>query len=263
MFLQVGFTMGPMPSTAKFSTVRGMNPSSMMMKWTPCAENRGVSVLCFDAVDSHKNASSPTPVPSKASEMKCVKLQVVPDPQPTLTLSPATSLQLTMGRETTLVAVASDQNCADSMRVTVRYGALVPQSDVETKGAGCNSVVRTLVFKPSFKMGGYKEDVCVSAVDGGGSCKNSAAREPVRRCVTISVARCRYALQMDQQLQELSAQLGMDWVRLWSLNAELLHPDTIVFSGQEINIGHRYKVSKNYRFTCTRIYSCMYIFVFL
>jgi hypothetical protein len=229
----------------------------MLMKWTPCSENRGVSVLCFDAVDGHRNFSSPVPLPSKASEMKCVKLQVVPDPPPKLTLTPATSLQLTMGRETTLLAVASDDNCADSVSTSVRFGALVPESNVEVKGSGCNGVVRTVVFKPSFVMGGYKEDVCVSAMDGGGSCKDSMAREPVVRCVTITVARCRYALQMDQQLQDLSAQLGMDWVRLWSLNAELLHPDTIVFSGQEINIGHRYKVRKTVEFiTCTCIHPC-------
>jgi len=99
-----------------------------------------------------------------------------------------------------------------------------------------------MTFKPSYKMGGYRQNLCVSVVDGGGSCSGTQAREPVQRCVAVSVVRCRYALQMDQQLQELAGQLGMDWIRLWSLNAELLHPDNIVFSGQEIFIGHRYKV---------------------
>jgi hypothetical protein len=31
--------------------------------------------------------------------------------------------------------------------------------------------------------------------------------------------RCRYALQFDQQIQEIAALYDVDWIRLWSLNA--------------------------------------------
>jgi len=52
---------------------------------------------------------------------------------------------------------------------------------------------------------------------------------------------------MDQQLQEISALFGVDWMRLWSLNMDITHPDYVVYNQQVVMVGHLYKVAPNER----------------
>ncbi len=55
--------------------------------------------------------------------------------------------------------------------------------------------------------------------------------------------RCRYALGPDQQLQQVAAAFGVDWMRLWSLNAGLLHPDYVLFAEQLLWVGHLFRAA--------------------
>ena len=68
-----------------------------------------------------------------------------------------------------------------------------------------------------------------------------------RHCIHFKVQRCRYALQEDQQLQEVAALFNVDWMRLWSLNLNLTHPDYVVYKKQVIMVGHLYRVAPNDR----------------
>ncbi len=59
----------------------------------------------------------------------------------------------------------------------------------------------------------------------------------------MRVERCRYALGPDQQLQQVAAAFGVDWMRLWSLNAEVLHPDYVLFAEQVLWVGHLFRAA--------------------
>lgn len=218
------------------------------MSWTPCGTDLNTTV-CFDAVDRHVNFPTGVVLGSKASEMLCVKLQVLPDPAPEIVLTPSENLMLTMGRTAMLKAVAFDVNCQDNVTIGVHYGELMPISErtERTSSLACVERTHTMEFKPSLKLGGYRNEICVTATDTGGSCFGAVPHR-VQKCISVTVARCVYALQVEQQLQELAGELGIDWMRLWSLNSALLHPDNLVYSGQEINIGHKYKVRPPFSF---------------
>jgi hypothetical protein len=62
-------------------------------------------------------------------------------------------------------------------------------------------------------------------------------------CITVRVERCQYALGPDQQLQQVAAAFGVDWMRLWSLNAGLLHPDYVLFAEQVLWVGHLFRAA--------------------
>ena len=60
-------------------------------------------------------------------------------------------------------------------------------------------------------------------------------------CLFVTVERCRFALGMDMELQEIGAAFGLDWMRLWSLNSDILHPDYVVFADQVLWVGHVFR----------------------
>jgi hypothetical protein len=62
-------------------------------------------------------------------------------------------------------------------------------------------------------------------------------------CITVRVERCRFALGADQELQEVGAAFGLDWMRLWSLNADLLHPDYLLYAEQVLWVGHLFRAA--------------------
>ncbi len=59
----------------------------------------------------------------------------------------------------------------------------------------------------------------------------------------VSVERCRFALGADQELQQVAAAVGLDWMRLWSLNPGLLHPDYLLLADQLLWVGHLYRAA--------------------
>ena len=258
---KVGFSIGPAPDSARFTTVKDTNPSQMMMSWTPCAHEIGATIVCMDAVDYHVQRSSVDPsldtVDNPASSnMRCLQFQVVEDPAPKFAADIPTKLDLTMGRESTIDLRAWDDNCLDAVTIGLNSSEVLPPGaslDDQVLATGfnteCPSQKRTLRWTPSVKMGGFKGRTCFDVKDTGGSqtCGAGAVVHTSTHCVEFEVARCKYALQKDQQLQEISALFGVDWMRLWSLNMDLMHPDYIVYKQQVVWIGHSYKVAPNER----------------
>ena len=59
-----------------------------------------------------------------------------------------------------------------------------------------------------------------------GRCPGLAMAASVH-CVRLVVLRCRYALQKDEQLQEIASLFNVDWMRIWSLNANMVRPSCV------------------------------------
>ena len=72
---------------------------------------------------------------------------------------------------------------------------------------------------------------------------DARAGQNATACVQVRVERCRFALGLDQELQAVAAAYGMDWMRLWSLNAELLHPDYVLLDDQVLWVGHLFQAA--------------------
>ena len=266
---KVGFTIGPSPDSAVFTTVKNTNPSEMDMTWTPCASELGNNVLCMDAVDYHfdRQRSLASPDPSKdfldrsaSSNMRCLHFEVVEDPAPKFAGGIPTELTLTIGRPSTVELVAWDDNCLDEVTIDVQAGSQLPAGAVLEKqnkktgiGRTCTNdgaqsgESRTLRWTPHTKMGGFNGSSCFEVSDTGGAKSCGNAPQVTRHCIHFKVQRCRYALQEDQQLQEVAALFNVDWMRLWSLNLNLTHPDYVVYKKQVIMVGHLYRVAPNDR----------------
>uniref|UniRef100_A0A7S0HB80 LysM domain-containing protein n=1 Tax=Hanusia phi TaxID=3032 RepID=A0A7S0HB80_9CRYP len=70
----------------------------------------------------------------------------------------------------------------------------------------------------------------------------SSGNESVEICLDFQVARCKYAVNMEQTIAEIAAIFGTDWIQIFNLNA-MTSPDLILFRHQVLNIGHLYSVS--------------------
>lgn len=259
---KVGFSIGPAPDSVRFTSVKDTNPSEMMISWTPCSAELGATILCMDAVDYHITRSAtldPTQDVvgrSASSNMRCFNIEVVKDPSPQFTAGLPTEMTLIMGREGKIELRAWDENCLDSVTIGLAAGSELPVGavfDPQLKGSGfgrsCTSMTRTMRWTPSIKMGGFEGQTCFTVRDTGGSptCGAEAVAHTSTHCVKLYVTRCKYALQMDQQLQEISALFDLDWMRLWSLNLDITHPDYVVYNEQVVSVGHLYRVAPNER----------------
>ncbi len=250
----VGFGMGPMPPSARFSTVKGTNPSTMDFSWTPCQQDLGMVTMCFEAVDNHIIRSTGATASKAASEMSCVQVNVVADQPPRFItgagMTPTSRVQFTIGKQGSFNLFAEDDNCLDT--VTIRGATQtdgtphVPEgaeliANANAASSVCAGAAVQFVWTPSSKHGGFNSSVCFEAVDMGGSCAGMAPKAATH-CIDIAVHRCVYALQFDEQLQDIAARFGTDWMRLWSLNSALQHPDYVLHMGQDIMLGHLYRI---------------------
>merc|ERR1712216_592259 len=102
-----------------------------------------------------------------------------------------------------------------------------------------------LTWTPSPSQGGYNESVCFVATSADTGLCPDVSRGSREHCMRLVVRRCWYALQKDQQLQEIASMFKVDWMRIWSLNANLTHPDYLVYGGQTLMIGHLYSTLSN------------------
>jgi len=248
----VGYGAGVVPPTARLSPSNGTNPSSAVFSWTPCPSDSGSHIVCFEAVDRHVNRTTGLTAPSAASGMKCVHIRVQDDPPPRFDVGEGATpeqFNVTIGLEGALPLHVSDGNCLDTITVAAAVDGggggtqLPPGARLVAQDVGTATCARSLVhmlWRPSAKHGGFNRDVCFVATDTGGGCRGMAPKR-TEHCVRVSVARCRYALQVDEQLQDVAERFGMDWMRLWSLNLALHHPDFIVHAGQQIAVGHLYR----------------------
>jgi hypothetical protein len=148
VFTKVGFNLGRMPASAKFSTVEGVNPSRMEMVWTPCESDVGWHTMCFSATDSHQQPGQGPGRPfaeSASSEQRCVQVKVEREPAPHFMfgegLTPLEPQMCTMGRETKLNLVVVSPNCQVDMQMRAQEkwglpeGAKVDKVGVRTLGS--------------------------------------------------------------------------------------------------------------------------------
>jgi len=235
---QVGFVVGPKPAGMDMRLVRSDEFGRMDMVWTPCDADLGSHVVCLSANDAQDG------IMSAASEQTCVKLQVLPDPAPHFDLSAGMTrveaLHAIIGRESTFELYAADENCLDHIEISINE--LPAGAVLETRPAHkaeCTHAHSTLRWTPAFNFGGWNGSMCFAVTDTAKSCGQHA--HTVQHCVHVYVERCVYAIQRDQQLQEVAAFYGASWMQLWSLNQALHHPDIMMYTSQVISIGHKYR----------------------
>lgn len=291
IYTRLGFTMGRMPETAKFTAVQGTNPAQVDMTWTPCASDIGVHTMCFESADSHQMpgdsviaaASAPefsTKSPDRpyaartSSEQRCVRIKVEEEPAPHFIVSPpplgvsdvtpVTPQLCTMGKQTELTVVVGSPNCQATLEVRAQVNTSLPEGALLRAATPISSSILSaptpavcrvtrfqLVWTPLPTQGGLNEIVCFEAYSvqrgGAGTCTDTPASARVH-CVRLFVQRCRYALQKEEQLQEVAALFDVDWMRLWSLNSNVLHPDYVMYAGSNappLMVGHLYRTRSN------------------
>jgi hypothetical protein len=228
---------GAKPGNMTMRLLRSDYYGRLQMSWTPCDADVGSHVVCMAAKDSQAGAAS------AASEQTCVKVQVLEDPAPYFDVSADKTrvdpVTLTMGRESSLELYAADDNCLDHIEIGI--DDLPPGAALRKKPAHkmeCTHAHSTMVWTPPYNYGGWDADMCFYVRDSGGSC--GAEPHMVQHCVHLNVKRCEYALQQDQQLQELASFYDASWMQLWSLNHGIGHPDIMIYDQQIVMIGHKY-----------------------
>lgn len=230
--------MGPKPEGMKLQLLRSDNYGRMLIQWTPCDAHIGSHVVCLSADDSQGGSMS------AASEQACIKVQVLPDPAPYFDLSQGKThteaVKVTIGRESSFELYAADDNCLDHIEISIEDmppgAALVKRPAPREE---CTYAHSTLRWTPAYDYGGWNADVCFTVSDAGGSCGKAVHK--VEHCVRVFVERCVYAVQPDQQLQEVAAFYEATWMQMWSLNQGLGHPDIMMYDNQVIMIGHKYR----------------------
>jgi len=263
----VGFTWGPLPVGAHLSTVQqqapetagsGINPVVQTFTWVPCNDQQGFHIVCFEAVDQH----------GVASTQRCVHIQVMSDPAPFfLSSGPAADNYIgTVGDELRINAHCDDNNCKDHVEIDSDFahpacrpegsewplGAeLAEQKPLEGEAIGvCNAQQRMFSWTPRWDQGGWNGDICFKCTDQAGGCEGVGEAVSTGKCVHVSIQRCRYMVQYEQQIQEIAAIYSTDWITLWQLNRNIEHPDYLLYSHYDsgenkeaLYTGHVYKVN--------------------
>jgi len=235
---QVGFVVGPKPAGMKIELLRADEYGRMSVAWTPCHGDVGSHVVCLSAEDAQPG------VKSAASEQMCVMMQVLADPAPYFDVGPGKtttgSVHAVIGRESVVSLYAVDDNCLDEIEISIEElppgGVLESQPPPSQQCTSAHSIMR---FTPPFNLGGWDVDLCFNVSDSPGACGEPAHK--TQHCVRVFVERCVYAMQPDQQLQEVANFYEASWMQLWSLNQHLRHPDIIMYEKQVINVGHKYR----------------------
>jgi hypothetical protein len=263
----VGFTWGVLPVGAKLGTIQqqaaeqvdtGLNPVQMKFLWTPCNGQQGVHIVCFEAVDENGNASV----------QRCIKIDIESDPAPYFLNEAMFEEKIVghVGQLTTILVEADDKNCHDEVDIDIAgqhpacdsyhedswpAGAeLMKQVAVggEQKTDACSPQARKFQWNPAWDQGGWTGDICFKVTDsiGKSKCEDARVVQKTEKCIHIEIARCRYTVQYEQQLQEIAAIYATDWISLWMVNPEIDHPDYVLHTVQDDLIvwtGHVYSVN--------------------
>jgi hypothetical protein len=112
----------------------------------------------------------------------------------------------------------------------------------QSEGAACWGRRRNLTWVPAWNQGGLKRNVCVSLWAPATGCEPTPGLPQPIRCYTLQVARCVYAVQDDQKLDEIAAVYSTTWLDMFALNPTIKMPDRVMSMGQLINVGHLYRV---------------------
>lgn len=247
---RVGFTWGVLPDGAVLSTVKGVNNVEQTFSWTPCNTQQGQHIVCYEAVDQK----------GTASVQQCTVINVHTDPAPRFNGPnyPGHNVPTAyIGQELTFDVLSDDENCKDQVTIAMSGSKLNCESKKDSWPAGaellpqevsnfpdvCNQRKRVFSWTPKWDQGGWKGQVCVKTQDLAGGCKGAGVVQTTEMCLNMYVHRCKYAVQYEQQLQEVSAIYATDWINTWQHNPDIPHPDFVLYANQVINIGHVYKVN--------------------
>jgi hypothetical protein len=175
----IGFGTAGLPLHSTLSTVRGTNPVVQDFSWSPCLDQVGRRITCYEAVTAGGNASSP----------ECVDVVIRPDPAPIFlnatddgaSVHRAAEVIVTLGATKRYTVTASDVNCLDA--VTLGVSDELPAGAVLTDHVQAHSLVnqaypelsqchaesahrsvsRTLEWLPHYTQGGFDTQICFTA----------------------------------------------------------------------------------------------------
>lgn len=264
---------GRSPSTMFFHTARSTTSTtsqsvSMKVTWTPCQQDLGINFICFQSHARFLNGSRCSNQLDRScksnadcssnglcianyatvamSPLKCLGINVIVEDAPKFNSSIPASVELIMGRETAVDLGVSVADCQSQVSLEVASGSMLPPgaslSSLLVASWGCTGRYKTLRWTPSPKVGGYSSLSCFVAKKllSSSTCAGLVPSSS-ERCILVTVLPCVYSVGRDQQLQEIAALFNMDWILLWSLNANVFHPDYLVYSQQNISVGHVYR----------------------
>jgi len=115
-------------------------------------------------------------------------------------------------------------------------------------GAGYTS--RRFTWKPHRSLSGSAPvAVCFSAQDSSGVVSANGYQlvpsKAVAACLSVTVIRCRYAVNEGENLRTIAAFYRTNWVQLWALNPEIRTPDMDLAPGALVSVGHIYKIERD------------------
>mmetsp|Transcript_3266 Transcript_3266/g.8206 ORF Transcript_3266/g.8206 Transcript_3266/m.8206 type:complete len:862 (-) Transcript_3266:194-2779(-) len=247
--------------------------ANMSVTWTPVAGQEGVHTMCFDAIAQRPPSMCPvastvgcSPMPS---EMHCVAIDVRQETPPHLWTSFAADLDpyansrvAYLGRPLTFTVYSNDTNCQDhpvismgrmppGARLAEQMSAVshVPVTELSFTGVSstteraCAVQSRVFTWDIPLTYGGYSGVHCFYATDScGHDHECSGHLDTVEVCVEFRVAKCKYAVNLEQSIVEIAAHFGTDWIQIWNMN-DAKSPDYILFQNQVLNIGHMYTIT--------------------
>ena len=80
--------------------------------------------------------------------------------------------------------------------------------------------------------GGYSGRHCFFSTDSCGVDDDCSGRlDTVETCVNFTVAKCKYAVNLEQSIAEVASLFGTDWIQLFNMN-DAKSPDYILFANQ-------------------------------
>jgi len=243
----LGVTWGGVPSGVQLSVVKGVNPITQTVTWKPSKGQDGHHIFCFEAADNVASENGN----AVASTQKCIDILVKNDPPTQFTSASVTGASgskdtkkytAISGQTLSKNVVVSDGNPRDSHKVS--FGGYQSQCDAKENEGGVGAIGKAngnsypFSWTPKWNQGAMEVKLCFTVADSNG--------DGDERCININVKRCKYAVNYQQQLQEIAALYQTDWITLWQHNggaAGVQHPDQILFKGQEVNVGSLYRVS--------------------
>ncbi|KAJ1496231.1 hypothetical protein T484DRAFT_1874597, partial [Baffinella frigidus] len=206
-----------------------------MLAWVP--RSAGHFVFCY--------SGSVVASPTRASTQRCIDMDIKNDPAPVF--QPLAPLSTKMGKVLRFNVSYVDINHMDEKVSTMMdmeglqlAGAtLGPVKSVGVPGDARHVIVsREVDWFPDPTYGGFSGDVCFKATDVAGMYRTA---QETRGCVKISVERCVWHVQTEDTLIQVAARFATNWLQIWHLNPQILHPDTALPPNMEINIGHLYE----------------------
>jgi len=246
---------------------------NMTVEWIPTLGQVGTHMLCFDVTAQRPKQYCPDATgwgcgDAISSPSQCVNVEVFKDPAPNIWSSYAEDLDpyahthfAYIGRTLTFTVYADDDNCKDKPAITMGPmppgASLAPQVEHvaakdhtvtsflgvnDTSTTHCPTQSRVFSWKIPHTYGGYKGRHCFYATDQCGEEEHcSGGLDTSELCLDFQVAKCKYAVSLEQTIAEVASIFGTDWIQVFNLN-DLATPDYLLFKNQVLNVGHKYVV---------------------